>query len=119
MRFSLLVAPFVLLCASISAQDFSSNQQHPAQAPDARLEQANAALEAHDYELALKLLMSLAEAHPTDSRILFDLGTAQDALDLTSPAEHSYRAAIADDAKFLEPRVALGLLLARNDRFDA
>ena len=109
----------LLLCladVACRAQDFSGNQQ---KAPDPRLEQANAALDAHDYERALKLLTPLAGANPKDSRIVYDLGLAQDALDETSPAEQSYRAAIADDPKFLEPHVALGLLLARNDHFDA
>jgi Flp pilus assembly protein TadD len=117
MRFPVLLAPLALLCASVSAQDFS-NDQHPTPAPDPRLQEANSALDAHDFERALKLLTPLAEAHPADARILYDLGLTQDALDQGAAAEHSYRAAIADDAKFLEPHIALGLLLARNDRFN-
>ncbi len=108
------------LCVShITAQDFSSNlTQQPTAPVNPIRAQADAALEAHDYARALKLLGPLAEANPKDARILYDLGTAQDELDQNSPAETSYRAAIADDPAFLDPRVALGLLLARAGRFD-
>jgi tetratricopeptide (TPR) repeat protein len=82
-------------------------------------QQADAALEARDYERAARLLTALAVANPKDVRVLFDLGSAQDALDQSSAAETSYRAAIAIDAKYLEPHVALGLLLARGGRMDA
>jgi Flp pilus assembly protein TadD len=106
MRLQPIVPAVLLLCATAMCQ------------PSSSLKQANAALDAHDYEQALKLLTPLAEANPKDATILYDLGLTQDALDQSSPAERSYRAAIGDDAKFLEPHVALGLLLARNDRFD-
>jgi len=88
------------------------------QSPDPKYAEASAALEAHDYDRALTLLTPLAAANPKDPRVLYDLGAAQDALDQASPAEQSYRAAIAADATYLDPRVALGLLLARNGRFD-
>jgi tetratricopeptide (TPR) repeat protein len=87
-----------------------------AQTPNARTA-ANAALEARDYTKAAALLAPLAAANPKDARILYDLGSAQDELDQAAAAEKSYRAAIADDEVYLEPRVALGLLLARNGRF--
>jgi predicted Zn-dependent protease len=79
---------------------------------------ANAALEARDWPKAVKLLSSLAEANPKDAHLLYDLGSAQDALDQDSEAEQSYRAAILDDGGYLEPRVALGLLLARSGRIE-
>jgi predicted Zn-dependent protease len=107
MRLQCIVPAALLLCASALSQ-----------APAASLKQANAALDAHDYEQALKLLTPLADANPKDATILYDLGLTQDALDQGTAAEHSYRAAIADDAQVLAPHVALGLLLARNGRFD-
>jgi tetratricopeptide (TPR) repeat protein len=60
----------------------------------------------------------LAAANPQDANVLYDLGSAQDALDQSAPAEQSYRAAIADDPKHLAAHVALGLLLARSGRRD-
>ena len=86
--------------------------------PAAQREQANAALEAKDYAAAVKLLTPLAEANPRDAQILYDLGSAQDALDQETAAERSYRAAIAVDDKLIEPKVALGLLLARAGRME-
>jgi Flp pilus assembly protein TadD len=100
------------------AQGFSTNvTQTPTAQPNPIRAQADAALEAHDYARALKFLGPLAEANPKDAPTLYDLATAQDALDQNSAAEKSYRASIADDAAFLDPRVALGLMLARAGRF--
>jgi len=112
--------PFVIvvaLAANLHAQDFDANLHKTAPSPQAaQIAEANAALDQHDFEKAVKLLTPLAAANPKDARILYDLASAQDALDQTSVAEQSYRAAIADDAKFLDPHVALGLLLARSGR---
>ncbi len=100
------------------AQDFSANLQQTITTPNPKFDEANAALDAHDYDKALKLLTPLAAANPNDATNLYDLASAQDALDQTSPAEHTYRAAIAADPKQIAPHVALGLMLARNDRRD-
>lgn len=99
----------LLLAPALPAQAF---QQNPKSAPPPR-SQANDALEARDFPRALKLLAPLAQADPKDSRLLYDLGSVQDALDQPSASEQSYRTAIADDPAYLEPRIALGLLLAR------
>ena len=95
------------------AQDFDHTPHTSPNLQTAQRNEANAALESHDFQRALKLLTPLAAANPKDARILYDLGSAQDALDQNTPAEQSYRAAIAGDPAFLEPRLALGLLLAR------
>jgi Flp pilus assembly protein TadD len=110
---------YLFFCvASACAQDFSTNvTQTPTPQPNPIRAQADAALEAHDYARALKFLGPLAEANPTDAPTLYDLATAQDALDQNSAAEKSYRTSIADDAAFLDPRVALGFMLARGGRF--
>jgi Flp pilus assembly protein TadD len=112
----------VFLAVSSPAQDFDAKLHQTAPAPQTsqtiQIAAANAALEARDYDKAVKLLVLLAEANPKDARILYDLASAQDALDQTSPAEASYQAAIADDPGFLDPHIAYGLLLARNGRFD-
>jgi Flp pilus assembly protein TadD len=97
------------------AQDFSGATKTPGP-QSAAMQAANAALDARDWEKAVKLLTPLAAANPSDAHVLYDLGSAQDALDQTSAAEQSYRAAILDDGGYMDPRVALGLLLARNGR---
>jgi len=99
-----------------TAQDFSSNLQQRTTTANTKFDEANAALEARDYDRALKLLTPLAAANPKDAHVLYVLGSAQDALDQASPAETSYRASIAVDANFVDPHVALGLLLARAGR---
>jgi Flp pilus assembly protein TadD len=105
----------ILLAGTAGAQDFSLGEHAPD--PQAKAKQAaNEALEAQDWRKAVKLLIPLADANPEDAHILYDLGSAEDALDQTTAAETSYRTAIADDEKMLEPRVALGLLLARSER---
>ena len=106
----------LLLPVVTSAQDFSSNLHQTTTASNPTFDEANAAIDAGNYDRALKLLTPLAIENPKDAHILYVLASAQDALDQTSPAETSYRAAIADDPTFLDPHVALGLLLARNNR---
>jgi predicted Zn-dependent protease len=100
------------------AQDFDTTTHTVANPQAAAREAANQALADHDYAKALKLLTPLAEASPKDAALLYDLGSAQDALDQTSAAETSYRAAIAADPVRLEPHVALALLQARNGHMD-
>jgi Flp pilus assembly protein TadD len=103
------------LGVALHAQVFGNVAPNP---ENPQRQAANEALADHDFPRALKLLAPLAEASPKDAQLLYDLGSAQDALDQTGPAEQSYRAAIADDATLLTPRVALGLLLARNGHLD-
>ena len=108
-----------LLATPLLAQDFGGPQQTQSHSTEsAQTQAANEALETHDYAKALKLLKPLAEAQPKNAKLLYDLGSAQDALDQTSNAEQSYRSAIDVDAGYLEPRVALGLMLARAGRMD-
>jgi Flp pilus assembly protein TadD len=75
--------------------------------------QANAALDAKDFPKAVELLTPLAAANPGDARILYDLAFAQESLDRNAAAEAGYRLSAADDPAWIEPRLALGLLLAR------
>ena len=82
------------------------------------MQAANDALTGNDWAKAVKLLKPLAEADPKNAQVLYDLGSAEDALDQEGPAEQSYRAAILDAGGYLEPRLALGLLLARQGKMD-
>lgn len=96
--------------------DASSSTSAPTQAQDALRTQAADAIERGDMPVALKLLTQLNEREPENPGILFNLGSAQDALDQTSNAEVSYRHAIRLNGSYLEPHLALGLLLARTNR---
>jgi len=78
--------------------------------------QAADALSKQDYATAVKLLSTLAEKNPKDAQVLYNLGSAQDALDHSSDAEAAYRRAIAASPNLLEPHLALGLLLARTGK---
>lgn len=90
--------------------------QTPVTESDPLRTQAAAALDQRDYPTALKLLTALVDKAPTDAHLLYDLASTQDALEQTSNAEATYRRAIAADPDFFEPRLALGFLLARNQR---
>ncbi len=119
---------FAALALAAHAQDFS----HPEAKPDpsaALVQQANDALAAGDLPAALKILTSLNTQTPHNAQVLYDLGLTLEALESTSPAtsqqqppvgpaltpESCYRQAIAADATFPAPHVALGLLLARTN----
>ncbi len=100
--------------AQLPAGTTDTTQTQQPQPQDPILAQATEALNKQDYPTALKLLTSLAEKNPSDARILFDLAYTQEALNQSTEAAATYRRAIAADATFLDPHVALGLLLARS-----
>jgi tetratricopeptide (TPR) repeat protein len=101
--------------AQLPAGTTDAAQPQP-QKQDPLLTQANEALDKQDYPTALKLLTTLTEKSPNDPHILYNLAFTQDALDQTTTAEATYRRAITADPTYFDPRLALGLLLARNDR---
>jgi tetratricopeptide (TPR) repeat protein len=113
--FSTLLLAGNFVQAQLPAGTTDTTQQ-PIQTQDPQRAEANAAIDRQDFPTALKLLTALAESHPADAHILYDLGFTQDALDQTPAAEASYRKAITADPNFLEPHVALGLLLARSGK---
>ncbi len=99
----------------------SSRAQPVTPAEDPARTEAADAMGRRDFPTALKLLTRLNQAYPNDPNVLFDLASAQDALSDSDPAqataaEHTYRRAITADPTYLEPHLALGLLLARNNR---
>ena len=77
------------------------------------LAQAEAAIDAKNYDKARGLLDAYLSAHAGDARALFDRGYCDDAQGRTQTAEGFYRKAIAADPKQFEARMALGLLLAQ------
>jgi tetratricopeptide (TPR) repeat protein len=121
-RHAVRIAAIFFLAPALLAQDFSHTQTKPAP-QTALIDQANDALAKADYATALKLLTDLNTQLPSDTHILYNLGYTLEALNSeVSPAgnptqiaaaEADYRAAILADPTFLDPHVALGLLLAR------
>jgi tetratricopeptide (TPR) repeat protein len=102
--------------AQLPAGTTDTTAQPAAVPQDPLRSEANAALDKGDYATAAKLLGALADKNPKDSHLLYDLGFSQDALDQTAAAEATYRRAIAVDANYFDPHLALGLLLARTGK---
>jgi tetratricopeptide (TPR) repeat protein len=73
------------------------------------------AIEEKNYDKARGLLDAYLSAHPADARALFDRGYCDDAEGKTAQAKVFYRRAIAADPKQFEARLALGLILAKED----
>ena len=93
---------------------FSSSSTTQADPVEARLQtEASTALDRQDYPAALALLKSLVARHPDDPHLRFNLASTEDALDQNTAAETDYRHAAAADPSYLEPHLALGLMLAR------
>jgi Flp pilus assembly protein TadD len=83
------------------------------------LAKAEAAIETRDFHQAQSLLDPWLSTHPNDTRALFDRGYIEDAQDHDDAAIGFYRKAIAADPKQFESHLALGLILARQDKQQA
>jgi predicted Zn-dependent protease len=126
MRFGMLLAASLTLAPLAVAQlpPGTSDASAPAVAGpnDALLNQANDALEKSDYATAVKLLTELTADTPEnaktakDPHLLFDLGYADEGLNHSDDAQAAYRRAIAADPNYFEAHLALGLLLAREEK---
>ena len=79
------------------------------------LTEAESLIALQNWEGAQKRLLPWVSAHPADARALFDLGYIADAQNHPDAAVSSYRKSIDADPKMFEPRLSLGLLLARED----
>ncbi len=108
----------LLLPAALQAQDFDTSTHTASNPQNAARTAAQQALDARDFPKAIKLLTPLAEANPHDAQLLYDLASAQDAVDQTTSAETTYKQSIAADPTLLEPHLALGLLYARANKMD-
>jgi tetratricopeptide (TPR) repeat protein len=85
---------------------------------ESQREAAETKIEQRDFEGARTLLKKQLAAQPGDARALFDLGYVEDAGSHDDAAAADYRKAIAADPKQFEARLALGLLLAHQDKYD-
>jgi tetratricopeptide (TPR) repeat protein len=81
-------------------------------------EAAESKMEQRDFAGARPLLGKYLDKNPADARALFDLGYVEDADGHEDAAAADYRKAIAADPKQFEARLALGLLLAHQSKFD-
>jgi tetratricopeptide (TPR) repeat protein len=89
-----------------------------AQSVQSGRETAEGKIEQRDFDGARPLLEKYLKQNPSDARALFDLGYLEDAAGNQEPAAADYRKAIAADPKQFEGRLALGLLLAHQSKFD-
>ncbi|QHS50675.1 tetratricopeptide repeat protein [Edaphobacter sp. 12200R-103] len=117
-RFLPLMALAAGLCPILAHAQLPAGTRDVTEAPqqDPLRAQAADALSRQDYATAAKLLSTLAEKNPKDAQVLYNLGSAQDALNQPTEAEASYRKAIDAGPNLLEPHLALGLLLARSGK---
>jgi predicted Zn-dependent protease len=122
-------AIFILLFASLPAFSQTSaptpEPQSPATAPAAapqslapEVAEAETAISQSDWKSAAAKLTPYIAAHPADPRALFDAGYVADAQNRLDDAVTLYRQAIEADPKSFEAHVSLGLLLARQNKFD-
>ena len=115
----LLACPFAKAQSAPLPPGTSMNEPSesaPAKSANDPLSQAESAIESKDFDRARSLLDTYLSAHPTDARALFDRGFVEDAQGRDNPAESYYRKSIAADPKQFEPRLALGLILARQGK---
>jgi tetratricopeptide (TPR) repeat protein len=89
-----------------------------AQSAQSGREAAESKIEQRDFDGARPLLEKYLKQNPGDARALFDLGYLEDAGGNQEPAAAYYRKAIAADPKQFEARLALGLLLAHQSKFE-
>ena len=120
-RFQYLLAAVVLLPVVQAQNHLPPGTQSPdsgvVAAPPLR-EEAESKIEQKNFEAARPLLTKYLSQHPGDARALFDLGYVEDAGSHEDAAAAAYRKAIAVDPKQFEARLALGLLLAHQGKYD-
>jgi tetratricopeptide (TPR) repeat protein len=116
-----LLAAMVLLPVVQAQNHLPPGTQSPdsgvAAAPPLR-EEAESKIEQKNFEAARPLLAKYLTQHPGDARALFDLGYVEDAGSHEDAAAAAYRKAVAADPKQFEARLALGLLLAHQGKYD-
>ena len=84
-----------------------------------QISEAESALEKQDYKGAEAKLKLLAAADPKDGRVQYDLGFAEERNGEEADAAQAYAASIAAIPEFAEPKVALGLLDAREGKIES
>lgn len=80
------------------------------------LDQAEAAIETQDYAKAQTLATQAVTANPKDVRALYDLGFAEQSLGHADAAEANYRKALEIQPSLPQVQLALGRLLANQNK---
>jgi tetratricopeptide (TPR) repeat protein len=117
-------ALFVLLIAPLAgfAQNSAPNPAAKAAAATppvpAQVLDAEASIAKSDWKSAQAVLDAWLAAHPADPRALFDAGYVADAQNSMDDAAGLYRRSIDADHMSFEAHLSLGLLLARQNKFD-
>jgi len=112
-----------LLTAPLYAQDLpagthSAEEPSQADALNARITAAESDLDKQDYAAAATKLKAAIAAGAHDTRAYYDLGFAEERNGDDTAAADSYTRAIAANPKVGQPRLALGLLEARDNQLD-
>jgi Flp pilus assembly protein TadD len=119
--FALIVSPSVAALAQDPSfpSSTSNSAAQPAQPSiSAEVASAESAIASSDWKSAETRLNAYLTVHPTDARALFDAGYVADAQKRLDDAAGLYRRAIAANPKSFEAHISLGLLLARQNKFD-
>jgi len=105
--------------AGAHSVDDHSREETASAAVTAQISAAESLLEHGDFRGAAVKLKELAATRPKDSRVLYDLGFAEERTGAEDDAAKAYAGAIEASPELAEPRVALGLLDARAGRTEA
>jgi Flp pilus assembly protein TadD len=115
----LMMATASVFAQNMPAGAHSVDDHSREQAVNAQIDAAEAAMEQGDFKSAEEKLKPLAAARPKDARVQYDLGFAQERNAEAEEAAKSYAAAIEADGTLAEPRLALGILDAREGHSEA
>jgi predicted Zn-dependent protease len=118
-----LLSPLAAATPSVIAQTGASAPQDPASSQTAAplaepVANAEADLLKSDWKSAEAALAPYLAAHPSDARALFDAGYVADAQNHTEEAIGFYRRAVESNPQSLQAHLSLGLLLARQGKFE-
>jgi predicted Zn-dependent protease len=122
-RLSVFTALIVFSAVLLGAQSVPGNEPS-AKAPTATERPAQAVIDAEalivksDWKGAEDKLTPWIADHPTDARALFDAGYVADTQNKLDEAAGFYRRSVEADPTRFEAHVSLGLLLARQRKFD-
>ena len=121
--FSVLFLAFAAWPAAVLAQEPASGAGPQAAAATAQpvaqpVLDAEAAIVKSDWKAAEAKLNPWIAAHPNDGRALFDAGYVADLQNQLDQAAALYRRAVQADPNSFEAHLSLGLLLARQGKFD-
>ena len=111
------LALLLLLLASTAIRAQAPDSPSP-DAPSREVIDAEDLIVKSDWQAAEAKLAAWLKDHPNDPRALFDAGYVADARNHLDAAAGFYRRAVEADPKRFEAHLSLGLLLARQGKFD-